>query len=134
MLVLGWAGAHYPLWARWQTQRHLESEGVAVRAQVIDRHVTDGRFADIYSVTYLFEAGRRRIEAEDVVDWQTYRSVAPEGSGIDIRYDPYDPQTSMVEGNDRAGRLAWIYIVIDSLLALVILRGLWGLRKKAAAG
>lgn len=134
VLVLGWAGAHYPLWSRWQTQQHLANEGVAVRAQVIDRQVTDGRFADVYSVTYRFEAAHRRIEAEDVVDWQTYRRVEPEGSGIDIRYDPHDPQTSMVDGNNRAGRLAWIYLVIDSLLALVILRSLPGLRKQAAAG
>jgi hypothetical protein len=133
-LVAVWAAAHIPLWQVWSEQHHLHSEGFAVPAEVIDRHITDGRFADQYTLTYRYQGATRHITGSDIVDWQTFRRVEPAGSTISVVYDPQDQETSMVEGNDRAGRLAWIYAAIDALLAAIIARGVWKLRRAARSG
>ena len=133
-LVLGWAVAHYPLWSVWQTQQRLHTEGFAVRAEVIERHRTDGRFADEYLLTYRYQGATRPLEGRDSVDWVTFSSVDYDGASIDVLYDPADQETSMVEGNDRAGWLAWIYAAIDALLALVIAWEWRKSRREGAAG
>lgn len=134
VLVAGWAAAHIPLWQVWHQQAGLERTGTPARATVVERHRTDGKFADEYLLTYRYQAGGRELTGEDSVDWQTFRRTEPPGAGIDVLYDPVVPETSMVAGNDRAGRLMWIYAAIDAMLVLLILRGWWRLRQAGAAG
>lgn len=133
-LICGWAAAHYPLWSVWQQQHHLETEGFGVPAEVIERDRTNGKFADEYFLTYRYQGATRQLTGRDSVDWLTFHRTEPEGSTLEILYDPADQETSMVAGNDRAGRLAWIYAVIDALLAAIIVGGWWKSRRAAAAG
>lgn len=133
LLAAAWAGAHVPLWRAWEMQARIERTGRAMRAEVVGRHRTDGRFGDVYSVDFAYAfAGKDRI-AGDTVDWATWRALEPSGSRVDILVDPAEPDDAIVSGNDRAGRLALIYAAIDALLALVILRG-WMESRKAGAG
>lgn len=134
LLLAGWAAAHIPLWQVWSKQARLESEGFAVRAEVIARDQTHGKFADEYFLTYRYQGPTRHVTGRDSVDWVTYRRTEPEGSTIDVLYDPANQQESMVEGNDRAGRLLWIYAAINGMLALIILWNWRNFRREAAAG
>lgn len=133
-LVAGWAAAHIPLWLVWNKQAQLESKGIIVSAKVIERDQSNGKFADQYFVTYRYQTPGREVTERESVNWVTWRRVEPEGSTIDVLVDPDNPETSMVEGNDRAGRLMWIYAAIDALLALIMLRGWLSSRKAAATG
>lgn len=134
VLVLGWGAAHFPLWSTWEQQQRLERDGFGIRAEITGRHVTKGRFADSYTLDYRFQGPNRQMDGHDNVDWQTFQRVRPEGSRIEVLYDPAQPETNMVAGNDPAGRLLWIYAVIDVLLLSVIGRGIILSRRAAAKG
>lgn len=134
LLVSGWAAAHIPLWQVWSNQTRLEGEGSSVRATVIARDQTHGKFADEYFLTYRYQGATRQLTGRDSVDWVTYRRAEPAGSTIDILYDPGNQQESMVVSNDRAGRLMWIYAAIDGLIALIILWNWRSFRREAAVG
>lgn len=134
LLLAGWAASHLPLLQVWSKQARLESEGIAVHAEVIARDKTRGKFADEYFLTYRYPGSTRQLTGRDSVDWQTFRRTEPEGSTIKILYNPADQQESMVEGNDRAGRLMWIYAAINGMLALIILWNWRNFRREAAAG
>lgn len=133
-LVAAWAAAHYPLWSVWHEQRRLETDGFGVTAEVIERHRTDGKFADEYHLTYRYQGASRTMVGSDSVDWQTYRRAEPEGATLEVLYDPANQDISMIAGNDRAGRLAWIYAAIDALIVLIMARGWRNLRREAKAG
>lgn len=134
LLTTGWALAHLPLFQIWAHQARLARTGIPVSADVVDRSMTDGKFANQYFVTYRYKGPSRDHVGRDTIDWLTYRRLEPRGSTVEVVFDPSDPATSMVRGNDRGGRLAWIYAAIDGILALLIARGLWKARRAAAPG
>lgn len=134
LVATGWAAAHVPLWQVWTRQSRLEREGYAVRAEVIARDQTHGKYADEYFLTYRYQGATRHLTGRESVDWTTYRRTEPDGSTVSVLYDPANQTESMVEGNDRAGRLLWIYAAIDGLLALVILWNWRNVRRGAATG
>lgn len=130
VLVVVWAAAHVPLGLAWQDQARLTRAGLPARAAVTNRHRTDGRFADTYRLEFDYVAAGRSWSGSDEVDWHTWRAADYDGARVDILYDTANPGSAMVAGNDRAGRLTWIYAGIDGMLVFVILRGLWRSRRR----
>lgn len=122
-LALGVAAAHWPLASLMIRQAELTRSGERTQARVTDLHRVDGRFSDVYLLSYRFEAGGKTHQAREIVDWVRWRA-SREGGGITALVDPSNPDVSMIAGNDRAGRMLAIYLAIDAMLALAIILGL----------
>jgi hypothetical protein len=112
---------HLPLLLKTLRQETLRKEGIRVEATVVERSIVENRFVDLYRVTYRFEAGGESIERAESVG-QAIHDRVREGSRIDVLHLPADPRKAMIDENDEASRLAWIWGMIDVLLVIAAWR------------
>ena len=130
--LLCWLAAHYPLWSAWAGQASLEASGTQVDAKLLDKSVSKGRFADTFNLRYQIKlAGGERIIHETVSREIYDRTI--DGSYLTVRYDPDNPADAMIVGNDRIGRLLWIYGSINALLLLAAFNIRRSVRREMAA-
>ena len=127
MLLLGLL--HLPLLLKTLRQEELRKEGIRVEATVVDRSIVENRFVDLYRVRYRFEVDGESIERAESVG-ERIHDRAREGSRIDVLHLPDDPRKAMIDGNDEASRLAWIWGMIDVLLLVAA----WRIRRSTRAG
>ncbi|MCP5397161.1 MAG: DUF3592 domain-containing protein [Sphingomonadaceae bacterium] len=125
MLLLGWALAHLPLWFAYDLERDLDARGVPLEASVISSTSSRPKIGTTYHLQYAYDVAGKLFETREVVSETIGKGFAA-GDTLPIRYDPDEPERSLVDGNMRFARLVTIYSGIDALLAFVILGGLWG--------
>ena len=76
-------------------------------------------------------AGGERIIHETVSREVYDRAI--DGSYLTVRYDPDNPADAMIVGNDRIGRLLWIFGAINALLLLAAFNIRRSVRREMAA-
>lgn len=121
-LLTLWLTAHWPLWSVWRLQSDLAARGLHTDASITRLSESDGKFMDTWRVEYRFSAGGRRFASSDEIWLADYWRLENRET-VPVLYDPRDPARAMVEGNDRFARLAWIWGLIDLLLAFILWRG-----------
>lgn len=121
-LLALWLTAHWPLWSVWRLQSDLATRGLRTEASITRLSESDGKFMDTWRVKYRFSAADRRFAGSDEIWLADYWRLENRET-VPVLYDPRDPTRAMVEGNDRFARLAWIWGMIDLLLAFILWRG-----------
>jgi hypothetical protein len=130
-------------------RNQLDKVGVVTDATVTDHRITHsrdskGRTSTTYFVTYQFYAGASGDDnpplysREQSVSSDTYNRV-PVGNKISVRYLPGDPNTSRVMNDDRDNPILMLifmalFIIIPGIVAIVMIRFYFRMRRLAAGG